>query len=293
MDEAASQTNDESKSGKKIKSCRPIILLRRNSCNITLNNTSTTCKVSQASQPKTVCGVNKNTTQPSADVKPSKSNISLHAINTSNSIPVVKTEVLENSVVPPWNVASKGSSLKNTEIVVPSKISLNSAMNENKVKLHQTFGLPGAQLVPIPQKPLMQSNSLNLPQAVPINNISANIPVFANPQFQAVNQIAIPLNNATVNPMIRFGNEQFSGPANFQSGRYFCSSIVHNSVNPLQVPLQDNNRPIVFHPNRLQGLVSEGIIILYYVYMLCLGNNKYILFLKPIKCIVAVVNKVI
>ena len=266
MEETSSQTNDEAKNGKKVKSCRPIILLRRNSCSVTPSK-----KISGKTT-QSPCA-NKNINQllslgDTIDVKPTEESILLSLANNSSnskdSIPIVKTEIVENSMIAPWSVSAREMSVKklNAPSICQSKIPMNFTNSDDKKKVRDALSIPG-QMLPAPQKTFLQANSLIVPQPAPVNNVHPNLPIFTNP-YQAVNQITVPVNDTALNPRMHFcSNEQFSNPANFRSGRYFYSPVVQSSVNHLVMPMQENKGQIFFHPSQSHSFSSEGKIFVF------------------------------
>ena len=251
--------DDEAKSLKKVKSCKPIILLRRNSSG------SITSKSSQAA---TAFPRSKNMT----DIKPAISKIrtirtddsphqtvaynsTIHRNKSQTTVINTKVPLLLKS-----EMAKKILPVQWTKVKEEPHIQPNVVLNSLQTNAGCIQGLPfgknfnSAASLPvqsqlIPSKPFLQQNFVQQP-------FSINTSVFAaNRQYSAVRQLGMPVHNP--HAMIAFANEQFQPQSQLPLDHCVYPSALPNPAAPVQFGMQENQQDF-YLPVSAHSIVSKS-----------------------------------
>jgi len=229
---------------KKIKSHKPIILLRRNSSGVIVSkgesaNGGLSClksdlKILPSLNIKTEC--KGCTSFPETDQN--------EILNKKKNLkPMVKTENLK-----PISVQFKQKN--NQKVAVKQPVVRFSQENTNCMntfssidKTNYSVTCP-TSVIPL-KPPLLQPNRLETQQQLTV--------ISQSQQGQALQ-----VNNPHLNSLLSFSNEQFQQQPNLYNNRYFYPPVVQTRDTSMPFTLPEN-RQIFFQPNSADGNASEGM----------------------------------
>ena len=261
MDEASnslsSQHEEDAKSIKKIKTYRPIILLRRNSCTGIASKSSAAHvgiprqKSANDIQSRVVV------TAPSGQRKPCKSS-AIKQSTLTDKVKIEKTDVKTELVeflpsMSSWiSKANEESIMKPQNIVRLTQTKFNTVQPSiNKTTVNGQKPLTLQAPLPMMQ---MQPNCAGMTLQQPVHS---GMPMFSDlQQFKAISQVAIPMRDSYVNQLCPVVNEQLSNQPSFHCSPYFYSQLVPNQAPSLQM---QNNRQIFYQQNKPHANLSEGM----------------------------------